>query len=222
MRGIIKNCIKNEKGAATVMEATIVFPIMIIVIVFLIYLGNAMFQMSKISSAVSRYAVDGATMCIDTYYDEIAGKTSVPSSFKAGIEPYRYLLKSDKSHTTAVEKEIKKRLNNTISSHGFFLGMEPKITYCDAKYINKFFYSSFVCEVRYSIVMGVKLWGEKNFEVIKSSDYADVAVNDPADFIRNTNMVIDYIEGTEKGTDFINKISDAMGKVKDFLGLVGG
>lgn len=221
MRTIILNSIKNEKGAATVMEAVIVFPIMIVVIVFLIYLGNGMYQMSKISAAVSRYAIEGAQMCTDPYYYDIEGKSEVPSSYESGIQPYRYLLQTDKGHIQSVTRKIEKSLSKAINSSGYFMGMEPKIYFQEVNYNNHFFYSTFSCEVRYRITMGIKLIGDKDFKVIDSSAYAEVAVNDPADFIRNTNMVIDYVQGTEIGSKITEKISSAMGKVQEFLGLLG-
>ena len=221
MRKIILKALKNERGAATVMEAIIIFPIMILVIVFLIYLGNGVYQMSRVSAAVARYTIDGAAMCTDPYYYEIEGKSSVPSSYSTGIQPYRYLLQTDAGHIEKVKTDMTKNIKKAIDSHGYFLGMKPKVSFTEVKYNNHFFYSTFSIEVRYSIVMGVKLFGEKDFRLLKSAAYSEVAVNDPADFIRNTNMVIDMVQSTKKGSEAVSKIGDAMKKVEEFLGLGG-
>lgn len=223
MRKIINNFKKNETGVATVMEAILIFPIMILVIVFLIYLGNGIFQTAKISAAVSKYAIDGAQMCTDPYYYDVQkSNDQVPSSFTNGVEPYRYILQTDNGHIKKVKSDIEKKLDSVIKSSGFFLGMKPKITYKEVKYNNHFFYSTLSIEVRYSIVMGVKLFGEKDFQVLKSSAYAEVSVNDPAEFIRNTNMVIDTIERFKKGAEAIDNIKKAMEKVQEFINKVGG
>lgn len=223
MRKIISSLTKNERGVATVMEAIIIFPIMILVIVFLIYLGNGVYQTSKVSAAVARYAVEGAQMCTDPYYYDVQkSNDAVPSSFSAGVQPYRYILQTDKGHIETVKRDMEKKLEDSINSHGFFLGMKPKISYKEISYNNHVVYSTFSVEVRYSIVMGVKLFGEHDFRILKSSAYSEVAVNDPAEFIRNTNMVIDLIQKTETGSAITQKISEAMSKVQEFINKVGG
>ena len=73
--------------------------------------------------------------------------------------------------------------------------------------------------MHYRITIPVRLLGERNFEILKSSARSEVAVNDPADFILNTDMVLDYIEGSKTGQKAIQKIQEAMGKVREFLNL---
>lgn len=219
MDRIIARRFKDERGAATIMEATVVFPVMIVVIVFLLYLGNGMYQMSRVTSAVARYAVDGAAMCTDPYYYDVAGKDKAPTTISSRIEPYRYMLKTDNSHITSIEHTIEEKVKQAVNKHGYFLGMKPQVTNVDVHYNNQFFYSTFSVEVNYKIKMGVKLIGQSDYSVINSSAYSEVAVNDPADFIRNTDMVIDYIEGTEKGAKAVSKLTEAFNKVKDFLKL---
>ena len=219
MNRIIARKYKDETGAATIMEATVVFPVMIVVIVFLIYLGNAMFQIARVHYAVARYAVDGAAMCTDPYYYDVSGKTVAPTTINSKIEPYRYLLQSDKGHIAGIKTSMEEKVKKAIDKHGYFLGMKPQVTNVDVKYNNHFFYSTFSVEVDYGITMGVKLIGQSERYVIKSSAYSEVAVNDPADFIRNTDMVIDYIEGSETGSKIVSKIKEGFGKVKEFLNL---
>lgn len=97
--------------------------------------------------------------------------------------------------------------------------MKPTITAHQVQYKSNFFYATFAVEVQYRITIPVRLLGERKFEILKSSARSEVAVNDPADFILNTDMVLDYVEGSKVGSAAIQKLKDAMQKVREFLNL---
>ena len=218
--------IKSEKAVATIVEATIVFPVVFFTVCFMMLLGNAYFQMAKIETAVTTAAIEGAARCTDPFHSTVTsnkdgdGNISVPSTFN-DIEPYRYILNAGgkDSNISAVEADLKSRLDDIVQTSGFFLGMTPDVKYSEVKYNNHFFYATLSAEVKYEITIPMKLLGEKEFSVFSSSARAEVAVNDPADFILNTDMVIDYVESSEVGQNIIGKVTDAMAKVREFLGL---
>lgn len=225
MKEIFKK-FKSEKAVATIVEATIVFPIVFFTVCFMIFLGNAYFQMAKIETAVTAAAIEGAARCTDPFHSTVTsnkdgdGKISVPITFN-DIEPYRYILNAGgkDSNISAVEADLKNRLKRTVGSSGFFLGMTPNVKFSEVKYNNHFFYATLSVEVKYEITIPMKLIGKKEFTVFSSAARAEVAVNDPADFILNTDMVIDYVERSEKATEAIGKIKEAMEKVRKFIGL---
>ena len=59
----------------------------------------------------------------------------------------------------------------------------------------------------------IKLLGESRATVLHITARAEVPVNDTAEFIRNTDMVVDYAEESKVG----NFIKSAFGKVNDFI-----
>lgn len=225
MKDFIKK-IKSERAAATIVEATIVFPVVFFTVCFMIFVGNAYYQMAKIETAVTTAAIEGAARCTDPFHSTVTsnvdgnGGISVPIKFN-DIEPYRYILNAGgkDSNISAVEADLKSRLNDVVESSGFFFGMTPDIKHSEVTYNNKFFYATLIAEVKYEITIPMKLLGEQEFSMFSSGARAEVAVNDPADFILNTDMVIDYVESSKAGQSAIGFMQDAMGKVREFIGL---
>ncbi len=225
MKDYIKK-LKSERAAATIIEATIVFPVVFFTVCFMILVGNAYFQMAKIETAVTTAAIEGAARCTDPFHSTVTsnkdgdGKISVPIKFN-DIEPYRYILNAGgkDSNISAVETDLKSRLDDIVQSSGFFFGMTPDVKYSEVKYNNHFFYATLSAEVKYEIKIPLKLLGERDFTVLSTGARSEVAVNDPADFILNTDMVLDYVESSEKGQEAINLLKEAMTKVRKFIGL---
>ena len=71
---MIKKFIKEEKAVATIVEATVVFPIMFLVIIFMLFMGNAYYQMSRIDAIVAECAMEGAAACTDPFYYRVRDK----------------------------------------------------------------------------------------------------------------------------------------------------
>ena len=221
---MIKKFIKEEKAVATIVEATIVFPVMFLVIIFMLFMGNAYYQMSRIDAIVAECAMEGAAACTDPFYyrvrDEVKKSGDAPIS-NNDIQPYRYVIgvNGNSGNIKEVRIKIEEKLTKAIKDTGFFGGMKPTITAHQVQYKSNFFYATFAVEVHYRITIPVRLLGERNFEILKSSARSEGAVNDPAECILNTDMVLDYIEGSKTGQKAIQKIQEAMGKVREFLNL---
>ena len=88
----------QEDGEVTIVEAVFIFPIMFIVLIFLIYLGNAYYIKAQVESIVAREAVSGAAYCADPFLSYIKNNGKAPGINdleKTGgvwIEPYRFLV----------------------------------------------------------------------------------------------------------------------------------
>lgn len=216
-----KRFIKEEKAAAMIVEATIVFPIMFLTIFFMLFLGNVYYQMSRIDAIVAECAIEGAAACTDPLYYRIRANDDKVPDTNNDIQPYRYVIgvTGNSGNIAEVRTKIQEKLNKSLKGTGFFAGMKPTISVADVQYKSNFFYASFAVQVNYRITIPVKMLGEREFEIVKSASRSEVAVNDPADFILNTDMVLDYIEASEKGSKAIQKIQEAMSKVREFLKL---
>lgn len=206
--------LNSESGAVQVVEATFVFPIMFIVLFFLIYMGNAHYIKAQIESIVETYAIQGANYCADPILETIKDKNIVPSLSSVKIEPYRYIFggMSEIEHKmgSAVESEIRGK------STSFFSNMKPKLKTSSAniaKFNNYVVYSSFSIEVKYIVEFPIRFFGSNSPSLLEIHARAEMPVNDAAEFIRNTDMVIDFFYGTKIG----EKISDVFGKINDFI-----
>lgn len=209
----MKKYLKNEKGVLIV-EATFVFPVMFFVLFFLIFMGDAYYEKAKVDNYVTCMAIEGASKCADPLLEKIEANGKVPDS-NNDIQPYRYVMGGMSSQITATKTELKQKIND---SKSFFVGMEPKIKKCNVEYNNHILYSTFSVNVSYVVTFPIKFLGDDKTQLLKLNSRAEVPVTDVSEFIRNTDMAIDYLESSEVVQEGLSKIKEAMSKVKSFLG----
>ena len=206
--------LKKEEGAVQIVEASFVFPIMFIVLFFLIYMGNAHYVKSQVESVVETYALQGAGYCADPVLEIIQQTGNVPSLSSLETKPYRFIfggMNDIESHIAAsVESEIKGQ------SSSFFSNMSPKLKTPRsniAKFNNYVVYSTFSVEAEYTVEFPIKFLGSNSPKILTIKSRAEVPIDNTAEFIRNTDMVIDLFHGTKIG----QSISDVFGKINDFI-----
>lgn len=204
---------KSEEGEMIV-EATLVFPVVFFVIFFLIYFGNVFYVSSKVDAVVDTMAIRGAADYTDPMLGTIRETGKAPKSYN-DIRPYRYWFK-----TVSVENDIRQKLGEKLGGlgSGFFAGMEPASITTKAVYENHLFYDVFVVEVRYNIQFPIRFIGSENPVMLKLNSKAVASATDTDEFIRNTDMILDYYEST----GVKDKVQKAVDKVKEFFGNGGG
>ncbi len=208
----MKKFLKKENGVVIV-EAAIVFPIMIFTVLMMIYMGNIYFQQAKLNAIVDMAAIKGAAYCADPMLQKIEKNQSVPKS-NNDIQPYRYLFGLSDVETT-IEKYVSSEF--TTSGDGFFGGMNPRNIDCTAKFNNNVIMYSFTVEATYSIEVPLRFMGTEPPKLVSLSAKATAPVNDNGEFINNLNMALDYYEST--GLE--EKVSSATSKIKDFFSKFG-
>lgn len=220
MTGTIKSKIKNEYGAVQIVEATFIFPIMFIILFFLIYMGNAFFIKAQVEGMVETRAIQGAGYCADPMLQTIKDNNgTVPSLKNIKTEPYRYIFGGMDSIENKIASEVQNDMEGNAVS--FFKNMKPslKMPKSDiAKFNNYVVYSTFSVEVKYELKFPIKLLGADSPTVMTINSRAEVPVNDTAEFIRNTDMVVDLLYRTKIG----RSISDIFGKINDFISSFAG
>lgn len=214
MLGNIKKKLNKEDGAVQIVEAAFVFPIMFIILFFLIYMGNAYYVKAQVESVVETRALEGAGYCADPILQTIKETGSIPSVDSLKTEPYRYVF----GGMDDVEKKIAGLVESDIdgNSASFFKNMEPDLKTSKAniaKFNNYIVYSTFSVEVKYVVKFPISFLGAETPPVLTINSRAEVPVNDTAEFIRNTDMVVDLLYGTKIG----NTISDIFGKINGFI-----
>lgn len=212
----IKSIIKEERGFAIV-EATIVFPVMFFVLFFIIYIGNAYYQMAQMDSCVARAAIRGAQYVSDPQQYDMAVNGIFPVYIK-DVEPYRYIFGelgngSINKIEDIIADEVVKEVEGSMS---FFSKMKPKITINKesiAEFNNYVLYSTFSVKVDYDIRFPIKFIGEEAPVIMKLSACAEVPVNDTTEFVRNVDMVVDLTSRTKFG----KSVASMFSKVNSFL-----
>lgn len=218
MLGRLKKKLKSEDGAVQIVEAAFVFPIMFIILFFLIYVGNAYYVRSQVDAIVAEKAISGASYCVDPMLQTIKETGHVPSLDDADHDPYRYLF-----GMSGVEEKINREVVEAIksSSVSLFRNMEPKLVTKESdisKYTNYVLYSTFSVEVKCVIEFPISFFGDITPKMMTILSRAEIAVNDTSDFIRNTDMVIDYFEDTKFG----QSIKTVFDKINDFIKTFAG
>lgn len=214
MLGKLKSKLNKEDGAVQIVEAAFVFPIMFIILFFLIYMGNAYYVKAQVESVVETRALEGAGYCADPILQTIKETDAVPSLSSLKTEPYRYVFGGMNAIENKIADSVEKDIEGKASS--FFKNMEPNLKTSKAniaKFNNYVVYSTFSVEVKYEVKFPISFLGAEAPTVLTINSRAEVPVNDTAEFIRNTDMVIDLFHGTKIG----QSISDVFGKINDFI-----
>ncbi|MDY4112425.1 MAG: TadE family protein [Roseburia sp.] len=177
--------LNDESGAVQVVEAALVYPIVIFVVILFIFLGNLFYQQAKIDAI----AVRGAEYLARMYsHPLLRGSTLPTNSTQVDVQPYRYLFGSSEAEAQAKEY-VSELLNSTGS--GMFSGMETNATIKTCKIKNYVVYQTACIEIEYSIDLApIKLLG--GISLFRCSSATVTAADDPAEFIRNIDMIMDY------------------------------
>lgn len=219
MREGLINKLKSEKGVVEILEATIVFPVMFVILLLLILMGNAYYLKAQLEAIAESYALQGAAYCSDPILETMKKEGKAPSLDDLEIKPYRYInvFGNMKNIESTISKEIKEKFDNgTIS---LFDKMTPELK-TDvgkiAKYNNYLVYSTFSVDLECDVELPVAMvWSGEKLKINYTSR-ANVAVNDSAEFIRNTDMVVDLFPNAS------SKIRDTFAKVTDFINDLAG
>ncbi len=206
----------SDESGVVFVEAAIVFPVIFFVIFFLIFTGNLLYQRAETESEVEQYAIIGARVCADSIMERAYrhnGELSLDE--KISIEPYRFLKGNSRaSAVSLINEKVAKRFSK--KSAGFFPGMRPVLVTpaSDIAHFNNYFvYATFDVAVEYEITFPIRFLGDKNKISLDFYSRAEMPVSYSAEFIRNTDMVIDYLEGSGAS----KYVSEAFGKVKSIL-----
>ncbi len=222
----------REESAGAIIENVVILPFVIIVIYALILLSFTIHDRSTLEAAAKRGVIYASHCICDPNYARILASVgsqsgSLDVSVSAGsnfsftgignnIKPYRYLSKTTSGLAGQVENEILNVVKNTrIPWRSIDV---DDITF---KQNNKIFYQDL--EVTIKASYGLPPF----FEVLGLGDYeyevtAVMSVNDPDEFIRNADLVVDLIAESPVGEAVAaakRKIETIASKITDFLSL---
>lgn len=206
MKAILQK-IKSDKGAVQVIEMTLIFPLVLFVMGFLIYLGCYVMQSVTIYNDAQRIAVAasreagipgyenlyegaGVTSKADfNWPDDSAPAIEVINALMSEHDPYRYW---GNSFLDASEKNsLEANLERLVADNSFLASSNVDCTITTAN--NILSQQVQVRVVKYiSTPQLMRVLGLT--DNISIDVTATAVVGDPAEFIRNTNMVFDLTE----------------------------
>ncbi|MGN0342790.1 MAG: TadE/TadG family type IV pilus assembly protein [Roseburia sp.] len=208
-----KRLIKEETGAVFV-EASIVFPVMFFVIFILIYMGNAFYVRSCVDSVVTKTAVRGAAYCADPLLYNVMNNGVPMTAANLSVKPYSSIAGNGEA-MSVIESELDESLSQI--GCGFFSGMAPVYSASSVKYNNYLVCSNVTIQVDYTIKFPIRFIGSDEPIALEIHSKCVQPVNDTPTFIRNIDMVKDYMDAYGV-TDWIN---DKFSKVKEFFDSFG-
>ncbi len=210
---------ENDRGALVV-EATIVFPICLLIIILLLYLGNVYYQKSRIEAIVVEAVLDGAAYSADPLLKAIESspEKEIPGIGKVDYQPYRYIggmFGGMRDIEAAVRAQIISKIRALDT--GLFTNMRPtdyqRGNSLKVKYNSVFVASSLSVDLEYKIELPVRLLGERERFSLKFRTHTEVPVSDSPEFIRNVNLVEDMLEVT----GVKRKITEKIKELKEFF-----
>lgn len=216
---------KGEKGSVIV-ESCIVFPVMFIVLAFIIFFGNVYYQMAQVDDCVQRAAIKGAQCIINPQQYDTVEKGMIPLSIN-DVAPYRYIFgEIPGASIDEIERKIGQDLQNEIEqkTSTYFIDMNPTLFGNNkkiAEFNNYVFYSDFRTQVEYEVRIPVSFSFMETPNLFRMKSRAVVPVNDTPEFIRNVDLVVDVFWNL-KENKAIKSITDQFTKVKNFIDTFAG
>ena len=214
------NKLKDE-SANSLVECVIILPIILIIIFAIIMTMFIIHDRSTIEAAARRGAIYAAHCVSDPNYATITKSTGdldvaegAAFSFTRigkSVDPYRYITGGD-----SVESAVRTEVTNIVNKTRIPWRPSEKVQVeCVQK--NYFIYQDIAVTVssNYSLPAFFGAFGlETNY---KYSSTAKIAANDPDEFIRNADLVVDLFTALDemltggKASAFVSKITDKIG-----------
>ncbi len=204
----------KDESANSMVENVIIMPLIFIIIYAMIMTCFVVHDKSTLEAAAKRGAIYAARCISDPNYATILEKsgnqkgtldTSIhlndenkSLSFTGvgrNIQPYRYLTSSSANIKNQVESEIKNIVNNTRIPWRTL-----DVDDIEYKCVNKIFYQDVTVTLKADYPIP-KFFG--SFGIDTEYEYsvtAKMTVNDPDEFIRNADMVVDLIAVVDEKT----------------------
>lgn len=207
--------VKNEKGSLIV-EASIVFPVMFLVIFFLIFLGNVYYQRSRAQAIMTEATIKYAACYSNPMLDYYIQNGSLPACNNANdFKPYRYIFPSD------IASDIKADIEGSITQmgEGLFSDMDARSLDVSVDYNCYGIYASAKVEMSYKIQIPIKMLGQDTPYEISIDEYMEISAMEGSEMVRNISMVMDILErhGFNGFEEFINDTEDGLGRVTNFI-----
>lgn len=213
----------NSRISGTViLEYTLVFPLVLLVIFALFYAGFILHQRSVLDGAVNRGTIYAARLLSDPQYSTIVSSAGAGGdaldcessdysfSSKFDIQPYRYIFNYNGG---TAKGPVEEKVKNIVQANSFWGGTSNLTV--------NYSYKNYVLYQEISISAKQKIPLPGLFKLIGLDDYIELssvsvqAVTDPDEFIRNVDLTIDVLEMVT-GNNVKETIQNVVSKISKF------
>ena len=171
---------------------------------------------SEVSQEAMRYAALYADPNLETFEDGVPTSTEGTTTVTDNL--YRYVNFLDVGDFGKADSDTRNALIDRISDTGFFSGMTPYDIDVVKHEVNNFvIYQTYEVEVSYKLKIPIKFLFTDDITFIDMSAREEAAVTDTSEFIRNVDMAVDYVERSKSGDEFVAKMNEVYGRVKEFI-----
>ena len=216
---------KDERGVSQIVEATILLPAVIIMVFAMYYAALFMAVQANLQINLQNALLYYKNQESDTFVgvrDDLGSRDGVFTASRIDIPhdapdyPYRFIVMKFRSGG----EEGYKTLFRTFFRYLFF--EDSDLVEVVPKYHNYLIYKeiSAVARVHVKPAIEFTMVGVKGDMVINAS--AKAVITDGDDFIRNTDMVMDFVENTALGDkleEALDKVAGLYKQFKDALGI---
>lgn len=202
--------LKSEKGEFTV-EATIVFTITFITLIFMIYVGMIMYQHVHLQSATDRIASRGAMMYATRTTDMETGYKS-PESFW-NSDPYRYIY--DGGYKGTAKGLIQDSLNKALGVENVIASNSGDGATADIK-LGIFTRKVIVSGKKTFTVPFISTFGVDN-SIFNLNVESTAYIMDVPETIRNVDYACDMLLQIKVVSNVVDKVSGLKGKLQEFI-----
>ena len=221
-----KHFVKRKEEGAVEVEATIILPLAVLSIVFLLYLSLFLFQRANLQAALETSIIYYKNAVTDTYVSrnsEVVYSVAEGNAVGAGnsyeasqpLNPYRGMFGD--SGNLGSQQSFEKFFYSITGNMLFNDDLSLTITYNNNLIADEFEVTA-IQKVTFPMDLSMIGVG-KEYEI---SATARVAVVDHDALIRDADYAIDLVEDSKIGEyagEIVTKVTEAYGKFKEILGI---
>ncbi len=206
---------KSQRGSYT-LEAAIAFSVVFFVMLLLIYLSYVLYEQVRINAIALETAERGAIVFPVEEKDMFIGRIGA-DAFRTNNVYWRVIQNfntGDSERKQKVKEYALMKLNANTANGSAYSEDAVQI-----QFENFIFYKKIIVniEVEYEVPFGgiFKYFGIKSPYPIHG--YAEAAVNEPAEFIRNIDLAADFVKQFPPASAFESKYREGLEKLKNLI-----
>lgn len=216
-----KEFIREEKGAVSVIEAAAVYPVVILGVAALIYMGMFVFEVSYLDARAEKAAAAVAKTISFTGYDELGDIYTDSGLRREDSKPDRACVEkacaSNRAYRYLVNGEADERFVSGIAEYSSGLLFSPGDITCSIEVERRLFDR----QVNVTVEKGIRMPGVLRSIGIASHRRIRVCASavseDPAEFVRNTDLVLNAAELAGRKTGVSEKLSVVRRRISEIL-----
>lgn len=212
----LRNFFRDERGAVSVIEAALIYPVVILTVAVTLYIGIYIYETALLKDKAEITAVQAAKSISFAGYDELTGEKDsisdelLPGQVNSAYEdnkPYRYIVKG----------EVSGQFSKNASDYASGLIISSDSVECDIEIKRHLLNREVNVTIRKNISM------PQLFSILgMNSQYgihvsASALTADPAEFIRNTDFTVNTVTYLTERFHVTEKLAPMREKITGLL-----